>query len=39
MPGESFGQATAGHLRIAMTVSDSIFEKSLNEICEFAKNL
>lgn len=39
MPGESFGQAAAGHLRIAMTVSDKIFEQSLIDICEFAENL
>ena len=39
MPGESFGQAAAGHLRIAMTVSDKIFEQSLIDICELAENL
>lgn len=39
MPGESFGQAAAGHLRIAMTVSDDIFAQSLIEIKNFAANL
>ena len=39
MPGESFGTAAAGHLRIAMTVADDIFQHSLIEIKEFAKNL
>ena len=38
MPGESFGTAAAGHLRIAMTVADDIFQHSLIEIKEFAKN-
>ncbi|MDG2096604.1 MAG: pyridoxal phosphate-dependent aminotransferase [Paracoccaceae bacterium] len=38
MPGESFGTAAAGHLRIAMTVADDIFQHSLVEIKEFAKN-
>ena len=38
MPGESFGNAAAGHLRIAMTVADDIFRHSLNEIKEFAKH-
>ena len=39
MPGESFGESAAGHLRIAMTVSDNEFEKSLIDICSFANNL
>ena len=39
MPGESFGKSAAGHLRIAMTVSDNEFEKSLIDICSFANNL
>ena len=38
MPGESFGTAAAGHLRIAMTVADDIFQNSLSTIKEFAKN-
>ncbi|MDC0162360.1 pyridoxal phosphate-dependent aminotransferase [Paracoccaceae bacterium] len=38
MPGESFGTAAAGHLRIAMTVADDIFQHSLIEIKEFAEN-
>ena len=38
MPGESFGNAAAGHLRIAMTVADDIFQNSLTEIKEFAKH-
>ena len=39
MPGESFGESAAGHLRIAMTVSDNEFEKSLIDICSFTNNL
>ena len=37
MPGESFGQAAAGHLRVAMTVADDVYEASLKTICDFAQ--
>ena len=37
MPGESFGTAAAGHLRVAMTVEDSAFEAALTTLCRFAE--
>lgn len=37
MPGESFGHATAGHIRVAMTVDDDRFVKALQAIVTFAK--
>lgn len=39
MPGESFGRAAAGHIRIAMTVDDDRFQTALNQIVEFAEGL
>ncbi len=36
MPGESFGAAAAGHLRIAMTVEDDAFRKALTTLVNFA---
>ena len=36
MPGESFGRAAAGHLRVAMTVEDDRFVAALTTLCEFA---
>lgn len=36
MPGESFGQAAAGHLRVAMTVDDDRFATALETLCAFA---
>ena len=36
MPGESFGQAAAGHIRIAMTIEDSKFESALKKVVDFA---
>lgn len=39
MPGESFGKAAGGHIRVAMTVEDSVFAASLQTICDFAKSL
>lgn len=39
MPGESFGTAAAGHLRVALTVADDILEDSLVTLCEFAAKL
>lgn len=38
MPGESFGSAAAGHVRVAMTIEDSAFEAALNTLCEFAQS-
>ncbi|MCK0148659.1 pyridoxal phosphate-dependent aminotransferase [Marivita sp. S6314] len=39
MPGESFGASAAGHLRVAMTVSDDRFEAALHSLCRFAAGL
>ena len=37
MPGESFGSAAAGHLRVAMTVDDAAFEDALHRLIKFAE--
>jgi arginine:pyruvate transaminase len=37
MPGESFGQAAAGHIRVAMTVEDARFEDALARLIRFAE--
>ncbi|APE43764.1 aspartate aminotransferase [Sulfitobacter alexandrii] len=37
MPGESFGKAAAGHLRVAMTVDDTRFAEALRTLCDFAR--
>ena len=37
MPGESFGNAAAGHLRVAMTVEDTVFEDALTRLIAFAE--
>jgi arginine:pyruvate transaminase len=39
MPGESFGQAAAGHLRVAMTVADDQFETAMRRLLDFAGRL
>ncbi|PSL20690.1 pyridoxal phosphate-dependent aminotransferase [Shimia abyssi] len=39
MPGESFGKSAAGHIRVAMTVEDSKFTKSLQTLVTFAQTL
>lgn len=39
MPGESFGQAAAGHVRVAMTVNDDAFATALQTLCDFATGL
>lgn len=39
MPGESFGEAAAGHIRVAMTIGDSAFAKALGTLCAFAEGL
>ncbi len=36
MPGESFGAAAAGHVRVAMTVADDAFADALGRIAAFA---
>ncbi|NOC82484.1 pyridoxal phosphate-dependent aminotransferase [Ruegeria sp. HKCCD6428] len=39
MPGESFGKAAAGHVRVAMTVADERFADALKTLCKFASHL
>ncbi|WP_170549053.1 pyridoxal phosphate-dependent aminotransferase [Ruegeria atlantica] len=39
MPGESFGSAAAGHIRVAMTIDDERFGSALSTICEFATEI
>lgn len=39
MPGESFGTAAAGHLRVAMTVDDARFEDALVRLVQFAEGV
>ncbi|WP_050602360.1 pyridoxal phosphate-dependent aminotransferase [Ruegeria sp. 6PALISEP08] len=39
MPGESFGSAAAGHIRVAMTVEDERFASALTTLCSFAEQL
>ncbi|MBI1418243.1 MAG: aminotransferase class I/II-fold pyridoxal phosphate-dependent enzyme [Limimaricola sp.] len=36
MPGESFGAAAAGHVRVALTVDDAAFEDALGRLLRFA---
>jgi arginine:pyruvate transaminase len=36
MPGESFGAAAAGHVRVAMTLDDTRFIAALSTLCRFA---
>jgi arginine:pyruvate transaminase len=38
MPGESFGTAAAGHIRVAMTIEDTAFAQALKTLCAFAEN-
>lgn len=37
MPGESFGAAAAGHLRVALTLEDGAFEQALARLVAFAQ--
>ncbi|CAD0185538.1 Arginine--pyruvate transaminase AruH [Ruegeria sp. THAF57] len=39
MPGESFGDTAAGHIRVAMTIDDERFASALQTICNFASEL
>ncbi|TKZ20691.1 pyridoxal phosphate-dependent aminotransferase [Shimia litoralis] len=39
MPGESFGAAAAGHVRVAMTIDDDRFAHALKTLCAFADGL
>ena len=36
MPGESFGQAAAGHVRVAMTIADDQYVDALSRLIAFA---
>ena len=37
MPGESFGKAAAGHVRVALTVGDDALVAAMTQICGFAE--
>jgi arginine:pyruvate transaminase len=39
MPGESFGQAAAGHLRVALTLPDPLFDEAIDRLADFAAGL
>ncbi len=39
MPGESFGNSAAGHVRVAMTIADDRFGDALRGLCEFGESL
>lgn len=39
MPGESFGRAAAGHIRVALTLPDEAFETALSRLLDFAQGL
>ena len=39
MPGGSFGQASAGHVRVAMTVADDAYARALTTLLDFAQEL
>jgi len=39
MPGESFGHAAAGHLRIALTVPEAELCDAISRIATFARSL
>jgi arginine:pyruvate transaminase len=39
MPGESFGRAAAGHLRVALTLPDDQFEIAIDRLFDFAADL
>ena len=39
MPGESFGEAASGHVRISLTLEDNKFAETFRSVCEFASDL
>lgn len=39
MPGESFGIAAAGHIRVALTTDDAALERSAHQIADFYESL
>ncbi len=38
MPGESFGAAASGHIRVAMTIDDAAYVDAINRLVNFAKS-
>jgi len=38
MPGESFGAAAAGHVRVAMTIADEAFDEAITRLIAFAES-
>ena len=38
MPGDSFGQAAKGHIRVAMTVNDSAYLEAIKQLVKFAQS-
>ena len=38
MPGESFGEAAAGHVRVAMTIEDTSYAEALRTLLAFAES-
>ena len=39
MPGESFGQAAAGHVRVALTLPDDLFSEAIARLIGFVEGL
>ena len=39
MPGEGFGRAAAGHVRVAMTVDDDRFEDAMTRLLALAARI
>ncbi len=39
MPGESFGEAAAGHVRVAMTIDDDAFRNALTRLVAYAQEI
>ncbi|MEM7722066.1 MAG: aminotransferase class I/II-fold pyridoxal phosphate-dependent enzyme [Pseudomonadota bacterium] len=39
MPGESFGSAAAGHLRVALTLPDDVFAEAIDRLFDLAARL
>jgi arginine:pyruvate transaminase len=37
MPGESFGAASGGHVRVALTIADELFEEAIGRLAGFAE--
>jgi arginine:pyruvate transaminase len=39
MPGESFGHAAAGHIRVALTIDDARFAEAFRTLCAYAQGI